>query len=69
MFLGSLPKEELTLDGIWARFKEFSKPQSNEVRAWFDLITSFHQGNRNVRRMVQCCSGTSQPSKVSTRNC
>ena len=24
------------------------KPQSNEVRACFDLLTSFHQGNRNV---------------------
>ena len=29
----SLPKEELTLDAIWAKFEEFSKPQSNEVRA------------------------------------
>ena len=44
----SLPKEELTLDTIWARFEEFLKPQSNEVRACFDLLTSFHQGNRNV---------------------
>ena len=44
----SLPKEELTLDTIWAKLEEFSKPQSNEVRAHFDLLTSFHQGNRNV---------------------
>ena len=44
----NLPKEELTLDAIWARFEEFSKPQSNEVRAQSDLLTSFHQGNRNV---------------------
>ena len=44
----SLHKEELTLDNIWARFEEFLKPQSNEVRAHFDLLTSFHQGNRNV---------------------
>ena len=44
----SLPKEELTLDMIWVRFEEFLKPQSNEVRAHFDLLTSFHQGNRNV---------------------
>ena len=29
----SIPKEELTLDATWARFEEFSKPQSNEVRA------------------------------------
>ena len=44
----SLPKEELTLDAIWVKFEEFSKPQSNEVRAQFDLLTSFCQGNRNV---------------------
>ena len=44
----SLPKDELTLDMIWVRFEEFSKPQSKEVRAHFDLLTSFHQGNRNV---------------------
>ena len=44
----SLPKEELTLDVIWTKCEEFSKPQSNEVRACFDLLTSFHQGNRNV---------------------
>ena len=44
----SLPKEELTLDTIWIRFEEFSKPQLNEVRAHFDLLTSFCQGNRNV---------------------
>ena len=44
----SLPKKELTLDTIWVRFEEFSKPQLNEVRAHFDLLTSFHQGNRNV---------------------
>ena len=44
----SIPKEELTLDAIWAKFEEFSKPQTNKVRACFDLLTSFHQGNRNV---------------------
>ena len=36
------------MDTIWIRFEEFSKPQSNEIRACFDLLTSFHQGNRNV---------------------
>ena len=48
MDLWSLPNEELTLDTIWVRFEEFSKPQSNEVRTCFDLLTSVHQGNRNV---------------------
>ena len=44
----SLHKEELTLDTIWDRFEEFCKPQSNEVRADCDLLSSFCQGNRNV---------------------
>ena len=44
----SIPKEELTLDAIWVKFEEVSKPQMNEVRAHFDLLTSFHQGNRNI---------------------
>ena len=44
----SMPKEELTLDAIWAKLKEFSKPQTNKVRAHFDLLTSFWQGTRNV---------------------
>ena len=39
--LWSIPKEELTLDAIWAKFEEFSKPQTNKVRAHFDLLTSF----------------------------
>ena len=44
----SIPKEELMLDAIWAKFEEFSKPQTNKVRAHFDLLTSFWQGTRNV---------------------
>ena len=43
-----LPAEELTLDTIWGKFEEFCKSQSNEVRAHFDLLTSFRQGNKNV---------------------
>ena len=44
----SLPKEDLNLDTIWDRFEEFCKPQSNEVRAHFDLLTSFCHGNKSV---------------------
>ena len=36
-----LPAEGLTLDKIWGKFEEFCKPQCNEVRAHFDLFTSF----------------------------
>ena len=40
--------DELMLDTIWERFEEFYKPQSNEVRAKFDLFSSFWQGNKSV---------------------
>ena len=36
------------LDNIWEKFEEFCKPQSNEVRARFDFLTSFQQGNKSV---------------------
>ena len=45
---GILTNEEVTLDFIWENFKEFCKPQSNEVRARFDLLTSFRQSERSV---------------------
>ena len=44
----SLSSEELMPDTIWEKFEEFSKPQSNTVRARFDLLTSFQQGNKSV---------------------
>ena len=40
--------DELMLDTIWGRFVEFCKPQSNEVRARFHLLTSFKQRNKSV---------------------
>ena len=43
-----LSAEELNLDTIWGKFEEFCKPQSNEVKACFDILTSFKQGNRSV---------------------
>ena len=44
----NLMNNELTHDVIWETFEEFCKPQSNEVRARFDLLTSFRQGERSV---------------------
>ena len=43
-----LSTDELMLIPIWEKFGEFCKPQSNEVRARFDLLTSFWQGNKSV---------------------
>ena len=41
----NLSSNELTLDTIWGKYEEYCKPQSNEVWARFDLLTSFRQGN------------------------
>ena len=35
--------EELFLDTIWQKYEEFCKPQTNELRARFHLLTSFKQ--------------------------
>ena len=43
-----LPTDQLTLEIIWVKFEDFCKPQSNEVCARFDLLTSFWQENRSV---------------------
>ena len=33
---------------IWNKFEEFCKPQTNEVRTRFNLLTSFRQGDMSV---------------------
>ena len=40
-----LSANELNLGTIWSKYEDFFKPQANEVRARFDLLTSFHQDN------------------------
>ena len=42
-----LPAEDLSLDVIWASYEDFGKPQINDVRARFDLLTSFRQGSQS----------------------
>ena len=44
----SLPQEELCLETIWKKFEEFCKPQTNELRARFEILTSFCQGEMSV---------------------
>ena len=44
----NLSSNELTLDTIWGKYKEYCKPQSNKVWAMFDLLMSFRQGNFSV---------------------
>ena len=49
-----LTKDELELETIWSLFEEFCKPQSNEVQARFDLLTSFHKGSKSVDEWCNC---------------
>ena len=39
---------DLTVETLWMKFEEFCKPQANEVRARFDLLTNFRQGDKSV---------------------
>ena len=44
----NLPSSDLTLDTIWGKYKKYCKPQSNEVWARFDLLTSLNQGTCSI---------------------
>ena len=44
----NLSSKDLTLEIIWKKFEEFFKPQANELRARFDLLTSFKQRDMSV---------------------
>ena len=48
----NLSSEELTSEVIWKKFEEFCKPQANEVRARFELLTSFRQGDAVQTQVV-----------------
>ena len=58
-----LSKDEMNLDTIWERFEDFCKPQSNEVQAQFDLLTSFHQGNKIVDKWYNAVQVQVNPAK------
>ena len=63
-----LSVEELKLDTICGKFEEFCKPQSNEVRAHFDLLTSFSQGNRSVDEWYNAVQEQINLAKYPPRN-
>ena len=44
----NLSSKDVTLQAIWKKFEEICKPQANEMRVRFDLITSFKQGDLSV---------------------
>ena len=51
----NLSNEDLTLEVIWKKIEEFCKPQANELRVRFDLLTSFRQADMSV---VLVCQST-----------
>ena len=44
----NLSSDELTLETIWGKYKDYCKPWLNEVQARFDLLMSFRQGNHSI---------------------
>ena len=44
----NLSSKDLTLEVVWKKFEEFCKPHANELRARFDLLTSFRQAHMSV---------------------
>ena len=44
----NLSNEDVTLEVIWKQFEEFCKPQANELRARFGLLTSLRHADMSV---------------------
>ena len=68
----NLSSEELTLEVLWEMFEEFYKPQSNEVRVRFDLLTSFRQGVDEwcnaVQTQIALAKYTQENAKILNRD-
>ena len=71
----SLTDSELTLNTLWTKFEDFCKPQSNEVRAQFDLLTSFRQGDKSVdewfnavQKQINLCKYPSETASILQRD-
>ena len=60
-----LSSHELTLETIWGKYEEYCKPQSNDVQARFDLLTSFRQGNHSIDEWYNAVPGTSKFGQIS----
>ena len=67
--LWHLHAEDLSLDVIWAKYENFCKPQTNEVRDSFDLLTCFIQGNHPVDECYNAVQAQLFFCQVPTRNC
>ena len=66
---------DITLDILWNKFEEFCKLQSNEVRARFDLLTNFRQGDKSVdewfnavQAQINLCNYPSETASILQRD-
>ena len=66
---------DLTLETLWTKFEEFCKPQANEVRARFDLLTNFRQGDKSVdewfnavQAQINLCNYPSETANILQRD-
>ena len=48
VYILGLTPEQTSVETIWQKYEEFWKPQTNEIRARFDLLTSFQQGEHSA---------------------
>ena len=70
-----LTNGDLTLETLWNKFEEFCKPQANEVRARFDLLTNFRQGDKSVdewfnavQTQINLCNYPSETASILQRD-
>ena len=67
--------ETLLWKTLWTKFEEFCKPQANEVRARFDLLTNFRQGDKSVdewfnavQTQINLCNYPSETASILQRD-
>ena len=58
------PTEDLSLDVIWSKCQDFCKPQTYEVIARFDLLTSFRQGKQICPTSLNQSRGTQVNTRI-----
>ena len=70
-----LTNGDLTFETLGNKFEEFCKPQSNEVRARFDLLITFRQGDKSmdewfnaVQTQINLCNYPSETASILQRD-
>ena len=64
----NVSNEDLSLEMIWKKYEKFCKPQANELRARFDLLTSFRQADMSVDEWYNAVQTQAALSKYPPEN-